>query len=62
MVWEDHILGGHRRGEAVGEETRRFRSITTIYNYIDSTECLKEQPKESWGDCWCETKGCKCFD
>lgn len=59
MVWEDHILGGHRRGEAAGKEARRSKSVMTMYEYNESTVCLNEQSKESWGDCWCETKGCK---
>ena len=62
MVWEDHILGGHRHGEAVGEKARRFRSAVTIYSYNESTRCLKGQLNESRGDCWFETKGCKCLD
>ena len=42
MVWEDHILGGHRRGEAAGEEARRLKSMMTIWDYNDSTVCLNE--------------------
>ena len=43
MVWEDHILGGHRRGDAAGEETRRYKSVMTIYDYNGSTVCLNKQ-------------------
>ena len=59
MVWEDHILGGHRRGGVAGEEARRSKSVMAMYEYSESTVCLKEKSKEFWGDCWCETKGCK---
>lgn len=59
MVWEDHILGGHRRGEAVGEEARRSKLVMRMYDYNESTVRLNEQSKESWSDCWYETKGCK---
>ena len=46
MVWEDHILGGHRRVEAAGKEPRMFESVMRIYNYDESTGWLDEQPRE----------------
>lgn len=46
MVWEDHILGGHRRVEAAGQETRRFKLVMRIYGYDECTGWLDEQPKE----------------
>ena len=44
---------------AAGEEARRLKSAITIYEPNESTVCLNEQSKESRGDCWCETKGCR---
>ena len=47
MVWEDHILGGHRRVEVAGKEPKMFRSVMRIYDYDESTVWLDEQLKES---------------
>ena len=46
-----------RRGSRGGED--EFKSIMRIYDDDMSSEWLDEQPKESRGDCLCETKGCR---